>query len=58
MDFNPDTVDALTQMSRFRNRLVHIYWDISVSDLRRILTTRLPDIHRFLKGFGAFIGLR
>jgi uncharacterized protein YutE (UPF0331/DUF86 family) len=45
-------------MARFRNRLVHIYWDISVADLRRILTTRLPDIHRFLGRFGSFIGLR
>lgn len=56
--FDTTFAHALTQMARFRNRLVHIYWDISVADLRRILMTRLPDVHRFLNGFGAFIGLR
>lgn len=56
--FDSTFADALIQMARFRNRLVHIYWDINVADLLRILTTRLPDIHRFLGSFGAFIGLR
>jgi uncharacterized protein YutE (UPF0331/DUF86 family) len=56
--FDATFADALTQMARFRNRLVHIYWDINVADLRRILTTRLPDVHRFLGTFGAFIGSR
>ena len=56
--FDSTFADALIQMARFRNRLVHIYWDINVADLLRILTTRLPDIHRFLGSFGAFIGSR
>ena len=48
---------ALTQLSRFRNRLVHIYWDIDDTELLRIIQTRLPDIRRFLKNFGNFIGI-
>lgn len=56
--FDATFADALIRMARFRNRLVHIYWDIGVADLRRILTTRLPDVRAFLDRFGEFIGLR
>ncbi len=41
-------------MARFRNRLVHIYWDVNISELYEILQSRLPDIRRFLKEFGTF----
>jgi uncharacterized protein YutE (UPF0331/DUF86 family) len=37
--------------------LVHIYWDIDDSELYRILQTRLGDVSRFLREYGAFIGL-
>jgi uncharacterized protein YutE (UPF0331/DUF86 family) len=45
----------LTQMARFRNRLVHIYWDIDDQEIFKILQERLPDIKRFLGCYGAFI---
>jgi len=48
---------SLMQMARFRNRLVHIYWDIDNAELYRILQTRLQDVKRFLKEYGIFIGL-
>ncbi|KAF0221015.1 MAG: hypothetical protein FD174_728 [Geobacteraceae bacterium] len=54
--FAADFTAALIQMARFRNRLVHIYWDIDDTELHRIIETRLDDIRRFLKEFGAFIG--
>lgn len=53
--FQPDFTGSLIQMARFRNRLVHIYWDIDDAELLRIIQTRLPDIRRFLKDFGNFI---
>ncbi len=48
---------TLTQMARFRNRLVHIYWEIEDNELHRILQSHLDDIREFLKKFGSFIGL-
>lgn len=54
--FDNDFTASLIQMARFRNRLVHIYWDIDDAELYRIVTTRLDDIRRFLKEFGAYIG--
>jgi len=44
-------------MIRFRNRLVHIYWDIDDNEMFRILREHLADIPHFLKEFGAYIGL-
>ena len=48
---------TLTQMARFRNRLVHIYWEVEDNELHRILQSHLEDIRQFLKKFGSFIGL-
>jgi len=48
---------TLTQMARFRNRLVHIYWEVEDNELHRILQSHLEDIREFLKKFGSFIGL-
>ncbi len=54
--FDADFTNALIQMARFRNRLVHIYWEVDNSELYSLLETRLDDIRAFLKKFGAFIG--
>jgi uncharacterized protein YutE (UPF0331/DUF86 family) len=48
---------SLIQMARFRNRLVHIYWDIDDAEIYRIIRTRLQDIRRFLKEIGNFLGI-
>lgn len=55
--FDPEFTSSLIQMARFRNRLVHIYWDISDTELHRIVRTRLDDVRRFLREYGAFIGV-
>ena len=55
--FDAEFINSLVQMARFRNRLVHIYWDIADAELYRIIQTRLYDINRFLKEFGNFIGI-
>ncbi len=55
--FDERFTSSLIQMVRFRNRLVHIYWDIDDAELYRIIQTNLQDIRQFLKEFGTFIGL-
>lgn len=55
--FDAEFAGSLIQMARFRNRLVHIYWNIDDAEVYRIIQTRLKDIHQFLKEFGNFIGL-
>lgn len=55
--FDVPFTDTLIQMARFRNRLVHIYWEVDNDELYKILQARLDDIRQFLKKFGAFIGI-
>jgi len=55
--FNQEFTNSLIQMARFRNRLVHIYWDIDDKELFRIIQERLGDIKRFLREYGIFIGI-
>lgn len=43
----PDFVPTLQQMARFRNRLVHLYWDVDDELLYEILTNELDDFQRF-----------
>lgn len=54
--FSPEFTAKLVQMARFRNRLVHIYWEVDDRELYRYLRERLQDISEFLKKFGSFIG--
>jgi uncharacterized protein YutE (UPF0331/DUF86 family) len=54
--FDAEFTDTLILMSRFRNRLVHIYWEIDDNELYRIIQDRLGDIRMFIKKFGDFIG--
>jgi len=55
--FDEEFTRSLIQMVRFRNRLVHIYWDVDDAELYRIIQNNLQDIRRFLKEYGAFIGV-
>jgi len=52
----PDFTVELKKMSRFRNRLVHLYWDVDTADLRHILETRLGDFEWHLSCIGAYLG--
>ena len=54
--FEAEFTQTLIQMAKFRNRLVHIYWNIDDLEMYKIIQTRLDDIKRFLTVFGAFIG--
>ena len=41
--------DEMKKMARFRNRLVHIYWDIDLEQLYGVITERLGDFEIFVK---------
>jgi uncharacterized protein YutE (UPF0331/DUF86 family) len=49
--------DELIKMARFRNRLVHVYWDIDTKELHTILKTRLKDFDTFISEIGKHISL-
>jgi uncharacterized protein YutE (UPF0331/DUF86 family) len=44
--------EKLVKMARFRNRLVHQYWQIDSEYLHEILRTHLADFTSFLKEIG------
>jgi len=41
-------------MARFRNRLVHLYWDVSTEQLHEFLQTELADFETLIACVGAF----
>ncbi|MHB8918488.1 MAG: type VII toxin-antitoxin system HepT family RNase toxin [Desulfocucumaceae bacterium] len=43
-----DFSGTLIKMAKFRNRLVHRYWNVDTEFLHNILTTNLGDLDRFL----------
>jgi uncharacterized protein YutE (UPF0331/DUF86 family) len=55
--FGREFSETLIRMVRFRNRLVHIYWEIDDNEIWRILKEHLSDIRRFLREFGTYVGL-
>jgi len=42
-----DFLPALRSMARFRNRLVHLYWDVDPETIYRLLQENLDDFDRF-----------
>ena len=47
----------LMKMARFRNRLVHLYWDVDPGELQTILQSRLVDFEKYLLAIGKHINL-
>jgi uncharacterized protein YutE (UPF0331/DUF86 family) len=47
--FRPDFTAELKKMARFRNRLVHRYWEVDTGELWRILQTRLGDFDAYVE---------
>ena len=50
-----DFSDELKNMAKFRNRLVHIYWEVEDQQLHEILETRLHDFKKFLDAMASFL---
>jgi|YNPNPStandDraft_1061719.scaffolds.fasta_scaffold84167_2 uncharacterized protein YutE (UPF0331/DUF86 family) len=42
-----DLARKLSQMARFRNRLVHLYWDIDYEEVYEIIQHHLRDLEEF-----------
>lgn len=44
---DPSLAERLADMARFRNRLVHLYWDIDYSSVYDIIEHHLADLENF-----------
>lgn len=53
---DPDFSEELMSMAKFRNRLVHLYWEIDDRQLYEILQTRQGDFKKFLNSIAQFLG--
>jgi len=55
--FDDNFVKDLRDMGKFRNRLVHLYWEVDDEQVYEILQTRLDDFKTFLNKIAIFLGL-
>lgn len=51
----PDFVTTARQMAQFRNRLVHLYWEVSDEAVCSLLHAHLSDFDRFAAYILAFL---
>jgi len=49
--FDDEFVDRLVRMARFRNRLVHLYWNVDDEIVYEILQKDIQDLEEFVKRF-------
>jgi uncharacterized protein YutE (UPF0331/DUF86 family) len=54
---SPTFADDLVAMAKFRNRLVHLYWEVDDRQVHEFLRNRLDDMNRFLGAIAAFLNL-
>ena len=47
----------LIKMARFRNRLVHLYWDVDIAEIWKIIQTRLNDFEEYIYQIGSYLSL-
>ncbi len=50
-----DFSEELIKMAKFRNRLVHIYWEINDKQIYQILQTNLDDFKKLLDSIAGFL---
>jgi uncharacterized protein YutE (UPF0331/DUF86 family) len=55
--FEEKFVEDLKSMAKFRNRLIHLYWEVDDEQLYAILQSRLDDFKNFLHSIALFLGL-
>ena len=56
--FKPDFSDELVNMAKFRNRLVHLYWEVEDRMVYEILQTRLADFKKLLNALANFLNFK
>ena len=47
----------LSKMARFRNRLVHRYWDVDIEEVWNIIQTKLDDFENYITQIGKYLSL-
>jgi uncharacterized protein YutE (UPF0331/DUF86 family) len=50
-----EILDDLVAMAKFRNRLVHLYWEVNNDQLHSILTSRLSDFKMVLASISNYL---
>jgi len=50
-----DLEPAMIEMTKFRNRLVHVYWEISPDVIYQIIQSSLADIDLFLRQIAHYV---
>jgi uncharacterized protein YutE (UPF0331/DUF86 family) len=55
--FTEDFAGILFDMTKFRNRLIHLYWEVNDAQVYDILQARLPDFKSFEDRIAAFLHL-
>lgn len=53
--FDKGFLQTLTRMARFRNRLVHIYWEVDDDVIYDVLPEHVDNIEQFFERFMAFL---
>lgn len=53
--FDDKFSEQLMKMAKFRNRLVHLYWEIDDKTIYRILEENLKDLNKFIKSLAGFL---
>lgn len=55
--FDTNFSDDLKNMAKFRNRLVHLYWQVDDQQVYDIIRNRLDDFKKFLDSISMFLGI-
>ncbi len=55
--FDKDFTKVLKNMAKFRNRLIHLYWEVDDMQVYEFLQTHLDDFKTFLDNIAVFLGL-
>lgn len=55
--FGKEFSNELVKMAKFRNRLAHLYWEVSDQQLWDILSSRQADFKQLLESLSEFINL-
>lgn len=50
-----ENLEDLVAMAKFRNRLVHLYWEVNNDQLHSILTSRLSDFNLVLTAISKYL---
>lgn len=52
---NAELSVKLRAMARFRNRIVHFYWEMNLDEIHRILTEQLTDFDQYLASIELYL---